>query len=230
MNQATSSTRAKLTAPRSAAVAGILFSLLLIASLLLIRSSVPEDPYDAGQWLASGWRNVTLGMHLMPFAGIAFLWFIGVVRDRLGEYEDRFFATVFLGSGLLFLAMTFASAAVSGGILSMYGTTPDQLIESGVYTFGRTVTYEITNVYTLKMAGVFMTTTCTLGLRTGIMPRWMAFFGLGLALFLLLSMGFFYWAPLVFPLWTLLISTYFLLTNLKPAQGAPTPSAIDKTQ
>ena len=53
----------------------------------------------------------------MPFAGIAFLWFIGVLRDRLGELEDRFFATVFFGSGLLFLAMLFASAAVAGGII-----------------------------------------------------------------------------------------------------------------
>lgn len=33
-------------------------------------------------------------------AGIAFLWFIGVIRDRSGAHEDRFFATVFLGSGL----------------------------------------------------------------------------------------------------------------------------------
>jgi len=47
----------------------------------------------------------------LPFAGIAFLWFIGVLRDRLGELEDRFFATVFLGSGLLFLAMLFASCS-----------------------------------------------------------------------------------------------------------------------
>jgi lauroyl/myristoyl acyltransferase len=52
-------------------------------------------------------------MNLVPFAGIAFLWFIGVLRDRLGEFEDRFFSTVFLGSGLLFLAMLFASASLS---------------------------------------------------------------------------------------------------------------------
>jgi hypothetical protein len=55
-----------------------------------------------------------LALYLVPFAGIAFLWFIGVLRDRLGELEDRFFATVFFGSGLLFLAMLFASAAVAG--------------------------------------------------------------------------------------------------------------------
>ncbi len=217
-------TRSQLTTPRAAAIAGILFSLLLIASLVLVRLSVPEDPQDAGDWLSGGWRMVSLALNLLPFAGIAFLWFIGVVRDRLGEREDRLFATVFLGSGLLFLAMLFTSAAVAGGILRVYGANPSMLIESGLYTFGRTVTYEIMNVYTMKMAGVFMITTCTLSLRTGIIPRWMAYLGLVLALFLLLSLGSLYWAPLVFPLWVLLISVHILLANLRRSQGQDTTS------
>jgi len=213
MNQDTLLTKKSLTTPRAAAIAGILFSILLIASLVLIRISVPANPQDAGAWLSEGWKNVDLALNLLPFAGIAFLWFIGVVRDRLGQNEDRFFATVFLGSGLLFLATLFTSAAIAGGIISLYGVTPGMLIDSGIYTFGRTVTYEIMNVYTMKMAGVFMITTCTLSLRTAIIPRWMAFLGLVLALFLLLSTGSFYWAPLVFPLWVLMISVYILLVN-----------------
>jgi hypothetical protein len=40
---------------------------------------------------------------LMPFAGISFLWFIGVVRDGLGRYEDKFFSSAFICSGVLFL-------------------------------------------------------------------------------------------------------------------------------
>jgi hypothetical protein len=222
MEQERALTRSQLTPPRAAAIAGIVFSLLLITSLVLVRLAVPEDPQDAGEWLADGWRMVSLALNLLPFAGIAFLWFIGVVRDRLGEYEDRLFATVFLGSGLLFLAMLFASAAVAGGVLQLYGATPSMLIESGLYTFGRTVTYEIMHVYTMKMAGVFMITTCTLSLRTGIIPRWMAYLGLVLALFLLFSLGFFDWAPLVFPLWILLISGYILLANLRRPQSANT--------
>lgn len=226
MHTETHLTRQRLTTPRAAAVAGIVFSLLLIASLALIRLSVPADPQAEGTWLADSWRSVNLALNLLPFAGIAFLWFIGVVRDRIGEYEDRFFATVFFGSGLLFLAMLFASAAVAGGILSSYGAAPGQLIESGIYSFGRAMTYEIMNVYAMKMAGVFMISTCTLSLRTGIIPRWMAFLGLLLALFLLLSLGFFYWAPLVFPLWVLLISIYLLLTNLRQSQrDDPAPAS-----
>ena len=225
MEQERTLTRSQLTTPRAAAIAGIVFSLLLITSLVLIRLAVPQDPQDTGDWLADGWKMVSLALNLLPFAGIAFLWFIGVVRDRLGEYEDRLFATVFLGSGLLFLAMLFASAAVAGGTIQMYGATPSMLIESGLYAFGRTVTYEIMNVYTMKMAGVFMISTCTLSLRTGIIPRWMAYLGLALALFLLFSLGFFDWAPLVFPLWVLLISVHILLANLRRSQGDNTTAA-----
>ena len=219
MNQGKSIIQARATTPRAAAIAGILFSILLIASLALVRISVPADPQDAGSWLSGGWRNVNLALNLLPFAGIAFLWFIGVVRDRIGEQEDRFFATVFLGSGLLFLTMLFNSAAIAGGMISLFGAAPGMLIDSGIYTFGRTVTYEIMNVYTMKMAGVFMISTCTLSLRTGIVPRWMAILGLVLALFLLLSVGSFYWAPLVFPLWVLLISVHILLANLRRSKG-----------
>jgi hypothetical protein len=215
MEQEVSLTHARLKTPRAAAIAGIVFSTLIIISLVLIRSTVPNNPQDAGKWLSSGWKTVSLALHLLPFAGIAFLWFIGVLRDRIGAYEDRFFATVFLGSGLLFLAMLFACSAVAGGIIMVYGATPGKLIESGTYTFGRTVAYQIMNVYALKMAGVFMITTCTLSIRTGIFPRWMAFLGFALALLLLLSIGYFSWAPLVLPLWVLLISVYILLANLK---------------
>ncbi|HUL14160.1 MAG TPA: hypothetical protein VLU73_18565 [Methylococcaceae bacterium] len=206
--------RAGLKTPRAAAIAGIVFSILFIISLVLVRISVPSNPQDAGAWLSGSWKTVSLALHLLPFAGIAFLWFIGVLRDRIGAYEDRFFATVFLGSGLLFLAMLFASAGVAGGIMTAYGMTPGKLMESGTYTFGRTVVYHIINVYAVKMAGVFMISTCTLSIRTRIFPRWMAFLGYALALLLLLSTGYVQWALLVLPLWVLLVSCYILYANL----------------
>ena len=216
MHQAVPLTRSGLTTPRAAAIAGIVFSVLLIISLVLIRVSVPDDPQDAGAWLPRSWKTVNLALHLLPFSGIAFLWFIGVLRDRIGPYEDRFFATVFLGSGLLFLAMLFTMAAVAGGIIMVYGAAPATLMSSGLYQFGRTITQQIMQVYTMKMAGVFMISTCTISIRTGIFPRWMAFLGYALALLLLLSLGYFLWIMLVFPLWVLLISVHILFANLKP--------------
>jgi hypothetical protein len=214
MNQDIALRKARLTTPRAAALAGIVFSVLLITSLVLIRISVPADPQDAGDWLAGGLKTVTLALNMVPFAGIAFLWFIGVLRDRIGEREDRFFATVFLGSGLLFLSTLFTATATAGGLIGMYGAAASTIVDSGIYAYNRAVTYEIMNVYAMKMAGVFMISTCTLSLRTGIIPRWMSFLGLVLALFLLFSIGFFAWASLVFPLWVLLISVYILLANI----------------
>ncbi len=214
-------TRERMKTPRAAAVAGILFSVLLIISLILIWISVPADLQETGSWLPRDSNRVNLALHLLPFAGIAFLWFIGVLRDRIGAYEDRFFATVFLGSGLLFLAMLFACSAVAGSIIMVYGATPDKLMGSGIYMFGRTVTYQLLHVYALKMAGVFMISTCTLSIRTNIIPRWMALLGYALAV-LSLNTGYLHWIPMVFPLWVLLISVHILLENLKPdATAAP---------
>jgi hypothetical protein len=39
-----------------------------------------------------------------------------MLRDRIGEREDRFFAAVFLGRGLLFVGMMFAAAATAGAV------------------------------------------------------------------------------------------------------------------
>ena len=77
-----------------------------------------------GTWLTDSGRRtaVAIALNLIPFAGIAFLWFIGVVRDRIGGREDRFFATVFLGSGFLFVGMLFVAAAVAGGLISAAAT------------------------------------------------------------------------------------------------------------
>ena len=87
--------RSPLRTPRAAALAGIIFSVLLMATLVLLRLSVPARPEVPGAWLTDSGRRtaVAVALNIVPFAGIAFLWFIGVIRDRIGEREDRFFAT-----------------------------------------------------------------------------------------------------------------------------------------
>jgi hypothetical protein len=207
--------RAELKAPRAGAIAGIVFSTLLISSQALIRVSVPAMPGDVGAWLSADEKSVRLALILQPFAGIAFLWFIGVLRDRMGEQEDRFFATVFLGSGLLFLAMTFASLAIAGASMTAYEVVAGKLMDSGIYTFARALAYQFGSVFAIKMAGVFMMSTCTLAIRIQMFPRWMAFLGYALAVSLLLSSPHLYWAPLIFPLWVLVISVYILVANLR---------------
>ena len=43
--------RSRLTTPRAAAIAGILFSVLLITSVVIIRLSIPADPREADSGL-----------------------------------------------------------------------------------------------------------------------------------------------------------------------------------
>src|SRR4026208_488491 len=136
-------THAQLKTPKAAAIAGIAFSLLLLLILWLLRTSIPADPLEPGAGLATDARAVTVALNLVPFAGVAFLWFIGVLRDRLGEREDRFFATVFLGSGLLFLGMLFVAAGVIGAIIAAFAAAPNELINSPAFHLARAIAYNI---------------------------------------------------------------------------------------
>ena len=210
-------TREAIRTPRAAAVAGIVFTVLFTISMVLMRLAIPEElsGSNTASWLQGNTTTLTLALTLVPFSGIAFLWFMGVVRDRLGKMEDQFFSTVFSGSGLLFLAMMFATAAIAGGILASYAIEPNTLAKSGVLIFGRAVMYTIMKVYAVRMAGVFMVALATLWMRTGVMPRVYVFLSYALALVLLVSSDITSWLILVFPAWVFVISVFILIESLR---------------
>ncbi|HEX6525785.1 MAG TPA: hypothetical protein VF070_38090 [Streptosporangiaceae bacterium] len=216
-----------LRTPRAAAVAGIIFAVLSITALTLLRLSAPPSPAVAGTWLTdSGHRAaVAIGLNLVPFAGISFLWFIGVLRDRIGEREDRFFATVFLGSGLLFVAMLFVAAATAGALVA--GATSSAPSGPGTLALGRNVTTGLLNVYSMRMAAVFTLTTVTIARRTQIVSRWLTLAGLACALVLLVGIGITPWVELLFPLWILALSLDILSAGFRasPAQRPAEPSS-----
>lgn len=209
----------RLTTPRAAAIAGILFGLLFSASLVLLRIALPEAFSTDITWLDSRAHYISWALGIMPLAGIAYLWFIGVARDRLGELEDRFFSTVFYGSSLLFLAMVFISMALAGGILVTYPLVTGETPEYDVIFFGRAVMLQISNVYALRMAGVTMISLATIWIRTGLMPRWLTWLTYLLALALLLVVNFNVWVTLVFPAWVTLVSLFILWTQLRQPNG-----------
>jgi hypothetical protein len=221
--------RRALRTPRSAAVAGIAFSVLFTIALVLIHLSVPLDPTDDGEWLADSSRRDALrvALALVPFAGIAFLWFIGVVRDRVGEAEDRFFATVFLGSGLLFVAMLFASAAVAAALVAGVEDNARSLLTSGAWDLGRHLSHDLLVVYAMRMAAVFMIATSTILLRTGNGPRWLTGSGFASAVLILLTAGFLPWIELLFPAWLLVLSLHILVASF--ARGRADPRDLPPT-
>jgi hypothetical protein len=206
-------TRPAIRTPRAAAVAGIVFSVLLTATLVLVRWALPDDSDDAGDWLADGGRRdaFVVALHLLPFAGIAFLWFIGAVRDRIGAGEDRFFATVFLGSGLLLIAMLFTSGAVAGALVLSSGTSGDPPAE--LWSFGRRVTIGLLTEYAMRMAAVFTISTTTIAARLGLVPRWLVVLGVVTGVVLLFTAGWVPWLEVIFPVWVFVLSVHILVAT-----------------
>lgn len=205
----------RLSTPRAAAIAGILFGLLFGASLILMRGAIPAAISTDTSWAKTGAWKINLALGMMPFAGIAYLWFIGVVRDKLGEFEDKFFSTVFFGSSIIFLAMVFVSMSIAGGILATYLLITGEKPDYSVIYFGRALMLQISNVYALRMAGVTMISLATIWIRTGLMPRWLAVLTFLLALALLVVVNYSPWITLVFPVWVLLISLFILWMRLR---------------
>ena len=165
---------------------GIIFAVLLITALTMIRIALSEGSLQALHTDAQRRSLIRLSLHLVPFAGIAFLWFIGVVREQLGNVEDRLFSTVFLGSGLLFLAMLFIGAVTSTSLLGMLaGSDPNP----DLFAYGRNTTQTLISVYAMRMAAVFTLSVSTVGLRTSGLPRWVSYLGYLVALTLLLAAG-----------------------------------------
>jgi hypothetical protein len=199
-----------LTTPRAAAVAGVLFALLFGATLILIRVKMPEGVGGSAEWLDSQRDGISTATKLMPFAGITFLWFIGVVRDNLGRYEDRFFASVLLGSGLLFLAMMFVSTAVAAALVATNAGVTDPAAHVEVIAFGKMVVVSAAKTYAIRMAAVFMISLATIWLKTGLMPRWLVAVSYLVALGLLIAGDVSMWLTLAFPVWVLIVSALIL--------------------
>ena len=196
--------------------------MLLGVALVLIIVSQPPDPAKPGAWLSDPARrdSLVVALNLVPFAGIAFLWFIGVVRDRIGQLEDRFFATVFLGSGLLFVAMLFAGAAFAGGLAAEAAAGSAAASTPSTLDIARRITSLLLRLYAMRMAAVFTMSAATITLRTRVVPRWIGIAGIAVAVVLLVSVGLSLWVELLFPAWILLLSVDILRTGLRRSAGA----------
>jgi hypothetical protein len=200
----------RLTTPRAAALAGVVFALLFGLVLILIRTKMPEGVQGSAQWLTSRRSGIATATVLMPFAGISFLWFMAVVRDGLGRYEDRFFSTVFLGSGLLFLAMMFVSTSVAAALVATNTAVMDPAVHVEVIDFGKMVVLSSVKTYAVRMAAVFMMSLATIWLRTGLMPRWLVGLSYLAAVALLFASDVSMWVTMAFPVWVLVVSGLLL--------------------
>ncbi|MDJ0385592.1 hypothetical protein [Streptomyces sp. G-G2] len=184
-----------------AGLVGVVFAVLLAAAIVLARIALPEGGGADQVEVTSGQRDaVTTALELVPFAGIAFLWFMGALRAHTGDAEDRFVSTVFLGSGLIFVACLFGAAAAAGTVLD---ADQPQL-------FGRHFAYTLLTTFAMRMAAVFVLATSTIGRKLGVFPRALALGGYLAGLVLLVVGSSLPWSELVFPAWALIVSLYLL--------------------
>jgi hypothetical protein len=197
----------------AAAIAGIAFSVLYSTGLIVLaRRPANTSPSSWEAWILDP-ANQTwaiVGLNLMAFASIAFLWFMAVIRRRLGDREDRFFSTVFQGAGILNVALILigscAVAAVTAAAQSDYGrelTGSDASLMAG---FGLVVLLVILP----RIQAVFIMTTSTLTLRTKTFRPTLPMLGFLLALGMLLFPLLFEPLGFAFPIWVLVISVALL--------------------
>ncbi|WP_416981823.1 hypothetical protein [Streptomyces sp. T028] len=205
----------RLGTPRAAGIAGVVFAVLMGVVIVLVRIALPGGADGHDITVDEAQRNtVETALGLLPYAGIAFLWFMGALREQAGAAEDRFVSTVFLGSGLIFVATLFGCAAAAVTVL-------DENQQNA--PFGRHYAYTLLTTYSLRMAAVFILTTSTIGRRLGVMPRPLVFLGFATGLTLLVAGASLPWSELAFPGWALIVSLD-ILRGRRPS-ATPRPAA-----
>src|SRR5262249_60259902 len=167
-------------------------------------------------------RLIVVGLYVMPFAGIAFLWFSVGMRTaiRAGQRVSELLAGMQVASGILYVALFFVAAAaisVMAASMEMVHSQVDPMIARELPQYGRAILV----VFAMRMAAIFVFTTSRLGSRTNALPRWFVVLGFAVGLFLLLSSSFSRALVLVFPIWLLALCAAVVWRRLRPDAVPP---------
>ena len=210
-----------LETPRAAGIAGLVFSVLFIVAVLLLRLRPPSG--SSTQQIANFYLNdqrglvALVGLYVVPFAGIAFLWFVAAIRSHLGAQEDRFFGTVMLGSGILFVAMLFAASAAGGALVAGVKFLDQPPPSADAVVLARAIGFAFLFVFGVRVAAVFMLVASTIGLRTGFLPRWLVVTGYVCGLVFLFTVTYVEVLALLLPAWVAAVSVVILRAGSRGA-------------
>lgn len=205
------------TYARIAAGSGILFAVLFTAALWLIRRApalgVPDASYTRFYTGGDHGALVTLGLYVVPFAGIAFLWHLTTLRlliHALPGSPPQIPLGLQLASGVLFVCMLFVAAAPVGAVAMLVQFTDAPLPAPDVARALSVVGYALLFVYGMRAAGMFMITTTSLVKAGGLLPRWLAALSYLAAAFLMVSTTFHPLLALIFPAWVFVVGVVLL--------------------
>src|SRR4051812_28205249 len=229
---AQASVRAAMSsAARTAAVSGLVFAVLFVAALVFVhRAPTLGDPDAAyAAFYAHGGDQVfvAVGLYLVPFAGIAFLWHMTAMRnvlDGLTPAPSTMAHGLNLLAGVIFVTLLFAGTAAVGavafGVYFGHAPVEDPSVARALTAVG----YGLVFVFAVRGAGMFAITTTTLLRNAGVLPKIPAVVAYLLAAFLLLAVNKNPAAVLVFPAWVVLVSVFLLRHARRGA--APSPGSL----
>ena len=214
----------------AAAVAGICYSVLAVLAMTRMSSypSLDASGTELTAWFDDDENQVLLvgALGLASVAAIAFLWFVAVIRRRLGDREDRFFATVFFGSGIAHVAVSLAGAAVLAGPAVAMTTLDAAEVTPASASLAGGVAAALLLVVGPRIQAVFIFTTSTVILRSKVLPSWLAVVGYtaGLVMFVMpfvsLPVGY------VFPVWVFAVSVVLLVVRPSTLDPAAERSSV----
>jgi hypothetical protein len=196
--------------------AGILYGVLTIIAWYLMqqgRSGLVDDVDPEAYYAEGGFFGSELaGLYLLPFAAILFLWFIVALRGWIRGTQHRrnmLISDLQLVSGVVFIAIYLVGAgAVASAVVVAQADDGGLSVESlrTLAGFGNTLMI----VMGVRVAAIFVMATASLGMTTGVLPRWFNFVSYGFGLVLMLTPIVEPALILAFPVWVIVLSIMLL--------------------
>jgi hypothetical protein len=218
---------------RLTALSGILFSALFVLSVVFIYTTPRLTASDAeitAFYTSGSTILVTVGLYLIPFAGIIFMWHAHATRLLIRSSTPVPSAIPYglqLVSGVLFVVLLFAGMASAGSVALLKDLTSAPLPSADFIRGVLAVGYGMVFVYAIRGAGMYALTTTTLLRQTKIMPTWLGVVSYLLAIFLLVSTTLHPVVVLLLPTWVVIIALVVFIRAGRVAE--PAASERDST-
>lgn len=199
----------------AAAIAGVAYSVFTVVALIRLSRFPDLDIGDEGltAWFDDAAHQTLLTglLGLAAVGAIAFLWFVAVIRRRLGDREDRLFATVFLTSGIAYVVVWLIGAgALAAPAVAMMQFDTGSVSQASA-TLAGGIGSSMILVVAPRLQAVFILSTSTVIMRSQVLPSWLAIVGYvcGLALFVVPLVA----EPvgLIFPVWVFVVSVVMMI-------------------
>jgi len=210
----------------AAAVSGVLFAVLFVASISLMRAGLPDlgmtRQQIAEQYLdGNAQQLVLLGFSLAPFAAIAFLWFVAVLRRRMPP-QDQFVSTVFVTAGAVFIALFLVAAALVGGPYYLLRDAAGADLDPQTLIALESVAYGLVFVVGVRVQVLIVLSATAAARAHHALPRWLILCGYAVALLQTVNLALFEPLVFTFPAWVAAVSLTLLRGRTQSA--APVPS------